>query len=207
MARYGRRDTTEGSKRVELSWLRKKNYLTGYSGGNINWSVYGEPTGNVNIQVDTSSDNPNIKFAYKVRKHGEEEWRDIDFSFRMESIPCRFGGRRWFFVCGLYKNNQYCGRRVRILYQTGDYFGCRKCADLTYESCNEGKRTRYGIWKAFTNESKAEEYYLKNVKRHFYRGKPTKKYKRYLEIEGNYSERDLYEMERELLAIKGGIGR
>ncbi len=202
MTRYGGRDTTGGAKKVDLSWLKKQDFLCGYRNGNISWSSNGESTGNVTVQVDIDSGNPNIKFIYKVRRRGEEEWRDMDFSFRMESTPCRFGGKKWFFVCGLYKNSQYCGKRVRVLYQAGDYFGCRKCADLTYDSCNEGKRTRYGIWKAFTNESKAEEYYLKNVKRHFYRGKPTKKYKRYLEIEGNFTERDLYEMQRELLAIR-----
>ncbi len=201
MARYyysGARDTTGQAKKIELSWLRKHDYLCGYRGGNIQWSINGIPTGNINIAIDTHSDIPNIKFTYKVRKHGEEEWTDIDLSFGMESIPCRFGGKKWYFICGLYKNKLYCGRRARALYQVGNYFGCRKCADLSYETCNEGKRFRYGMWKAFSNESKAEEYYIKNVNRHFYRGKPTKKYKRYLEIEGNLSERDLYEIEKEL---------
>jgi hypothetical protein len=201
MTRYGWKGTTEASKRVELSWLKKQKYLDGFRGGNISWSRNGEPTGNINIQVDTYSDNPNIKFVYKVRRNGEE-WKDIDFSFRMESTPCRFGGKKWFFICGLSKNGQHCGKRVRILYQAGDYFGCRNCADLTYDSCNESKRFRHGMWKIFTNESKAEEYYKKYVKREYYRGKPTKKYKRYLAISNNLSDRDLYEMEKQLLAIK-----
>jgi hypothetical protein len=201
MARYGWKGTTEASKRVELSWLKKQKYLDGFRGGNISWSRNGEPTGNINIQVDTYSYSPNIKFIYKVRRNGEE-WKDMEFSFRMESIPCRFGGNKWFFICGLYKSGQYCGKRVRILYQTGDYFGCRHCADLTYDICNESKRFRHGVWKVFTNESKAEDYYKKYVKREYYRGKPTKKYKRYLAISNNLSDRDLYEMEKQLLAIK-----
>jgi hypothetical protein len=201
MASYGWKGTTEASKRVELSWLKKQKYLDGFRGGNISWSRNGEPTGNINIQVDTYSDSPNIKFVYKVRRNGEE-WKDMEFSFRMESIPCRFGGNKWFFICGLYKSGQYCGKRVRILYQTGDYFGCRHCADLTYDICNESKRFRHGVWKVFTNESKAEDYYKKYVKREYYRGKPTKKYKRYLAISNNLSDRDLYEMEKQLLAIK-----
>jgi hypothetical protein len=201
MASYGWKGTTEASKRVELSWLKKQKYLDGFRGGNISWSRNGEPTGNINIQVDTYSDSPNIKFVYKVRRNGEE-WKDMEFSFRMESIPCRFGGKKWFFICGLSKNGQHCGKRVRILYQVGDYFGCRHCADLTYDICNESKRFRHGVWKVFTNESKAEDYYKKYVKREYYRGKPTKKYKRYLAISNNLSDRDLYEMEKQLLAIK-----
>lgn len=201
MGRYyfGNKDTTEQAKRIELSWLRKHDYLCGYRGGNIQWSVSGTPTGKINVTIDTYSDSPNIKLNYKVRKHGDEEWTDIDFSFRMESTPCRFGGKKWYFICGLYRNNVYCGRRARILYQTGNYFGCRKCADLTYGICNESKRSRVGFWKIWSNESRAEEYYIKNVKRHFYAGKPTKKYKRYLEIGGDYSDRDMVEIQNTLL--------
>ena len=187
MARYyysGARDTTEGAKRIELSWLRKHNYIGGYfKGGNISWSRNGNPTGNINIQIDTFSDNPNIKFSYKVRKHGEEEWTDMDFSFRMESIPCRFGGRKWFFICGLYKNKIYCGRRVRILYQVGNYFGCRHCADLSYESCNlSGIAKSFGKIISIPELEKMEA----EVKRTHYRGKPTKKYLRYLRMEERF---------------------
>jgi hypothetical protein len=205
MARYyysGARDTVEQTKRIEFSWLRKNDYLCGFKGGNIKWSINGETTGNINIRVDTYSDLPNIKFSYKVRRYGAEEWKDMDFSFQIESLPCRFGGKKWFYICGLYINGKYCGRRARVLYMAGNYFGCRKCANLSYESCNEGKRFRHGIWKVFSNEIKAEEYFQENVKRRFYRGKPTKKYKRYLRLTDNYSEKDLYELEMLLLNNK-----
>ena len=204
MARHyypGARYTVEDSNKIELSWLKSKGFLVGFKGGNIQWSRNGEPTGNINIQVDTYSESPNIKFDYKVRPHGStEEWQNISFSFRLESLPCRFGGKKWFFVCELYAKGVYCGQKVRVLYMVGNYFGCRRCANLSYDSCNQNKRFNHGIWKAFMNESKAEEYYLKNVKRLFYKGKPTKKYKRYLKISDDLSERDLYEIHNELLS-------
>ena len=186
MSRYtSSKDTVESSKRIELSVLKKLNYLNGHVGGKLSWSCNGEPTGNINIIVKTSSDSPSIQLDYKARRSGTEEWKNIKYSLSMESLPCTFGGKRWFFICGLYKGGKYCGRRVRNLYQAGDYFGCRKCADLTYESCNESKRFKTGFWGIVTRDDKAVEYYDKYVKRHYYNGKPTKAYKRYLKMVEN----------------------
>lgn len=179
MARYyysGARGTTEQAKRIELSWLKKQNYLNGYRGGSISWSFNGSPSGNITAYINTDSENPNIRLVYKVRRNGED-WKDMDFSFRMESLPCRFGGKKWFFICGLYKNKIYCGRRVRILYQVGDYFGCRHCAELSYYSCNLGGiAKRFGRTLSFPDLEKLR----KEIKRTHYRGKPTKKYLKYL---------------------------
>jgi len=205
MARYfysGARDTVQQAKKIDLSWLRKNNFLIGLVKRNIKWSINGEPTGNIDITIDISSETPKITFSYKLRKHGEVEWNDINFSFNLESIPCRFGGKKWFYVCELYSNGKYCGKRSRVLYMTGDYFGCRKCANLSYESCNENKRFRGGIWKVFLNETKADEYYQENVKRHFYKGKATKKYQKYLKMTNNYSDKEIYELEMMLLNKK-----
>lgn len=186
MARYyysGARDTVEGAKRIELSWLKKNNYLVGLYGGKMTWSRNGNPTGNIDIRVDTYSDNPNIKLTYKIRKHGEELWTDIDYSLKMESLPCRYGGKKWFFICGLYKNNQYCGRRVRVLYQTGNYFGCRHCANLSYDSCNaSGIYKQFGKFVSLPDLERMES----EIKRTHYKGKPTKRYLRYLKAEDRF---------------------
>ena len=193
------RDTTEESKRIELAWLKKQDYLTGYCGGTLSWSFNGCPNGNIYVRINTS-DNQNIEFDYKVKKHSESEWREMKYSFPMTSIPCRYGGTKWFFLCGLYKNGVYCGRRVRNLYMVGDYFGCRKCANLSYQSCNESKKYN-GMFKILTQSWKADDYYIKNVKRKFYRGKPTRTYRRYLKINNGYSDRDILLLEQQLLAV------
>lgn len=48
-----------------------------------------------------------------------------------------YGGRRWWFIW--WKRGVACRRRCRILYtpfgQT--VFACRKCHELTYESCQK----------------------------------------------------------------------
>jgi hypothetical protein len=54
---------------------------------------------------------------------------------------CHFGGRRPWFIC------RCCGRRVAVLYGLRDYFACRHCYRLTYESQQEPIRER-GLLKA-----------------------------------------------------------
>jgi hypothetical protein len=62
------------------------------------------------------------------------QWIDL------ETTPCNFGGKRWWFRCPLVRGESPdgtpCGRRCFKLYEPpgADYFGCRECYDLTYES-------------------------------------------------------------------------
>jgi len=68
----------------------------------------------------------------------------VNEPIRLEaSRPC-FGGKRWWFICPLTKNGQYCGRRVRVLYQRPGciYFRCRHCYDLTYLSIRAHDRRK-----------------------------------------------------------------
>ena len=53
-----------------------------------------------------------------------------------------FGGRRWWWVCPVGKNNPSCKRKVMKLYLPphASYFGCRTCYDLTYRSCQESHK-------------------------------------------------------------------
>jgi hypothetical protein len=56
--------------------------------------------------------------------------------FFLHSTPLNFGGVRWWFSC------PRCRRRCAKLYlPRASAFLCRKCHNLTYESCIEGKST------------------------------------------------------------------
>lgn len=196
MARYfypNARSTTEGAKRIELSWLKKHNYLNGYGSGNLQWSLRGSSTGNIDIKVYTK-DDPRIEFFYKLRKRGDTEWSEMDYSFSLSKVPCYYGGYKWFFVCGLYRDGITCGKRARVLYEVGNYFGCRKCANLSYKSCNESKRFRSGVFRILTKNWDAEDYRA-TLKRTQYRGKPTRKFKKYLKL-GYFSDKEMDDAER-----------
>ena len=55
-----------------------------------------------------------------------------------DATPCRFGNSRLWIIC------PGCEQRVRILYRpTSSYrFLCRRCQDLTYETCNRSRKQR-----------------------------------------------------------------
>ncbi len=112
---------------------------------------------------------------------------------KMIYVKCKYGGKKWFFVCGY----RECTKRVRILYEHGDYFACRTCANLSYSSCNTSNRHRAGYFKVLTKAWGSDDYYLEHVKTRFYKGKPTRKYKRYLNMR-HISDKDALKAEQEM---------
>ena len=55
----------------------------------------------------------------------------LDYPVRLTSTSTPWGARRYWFSC------PRCNRRAAILYRPpgGRYYGCRRCYDLTYRSC------------------------------------------------------------------------
>ena len=175
------KDTVESAKRIEMPILKQLGYLPkggDVISGTLRWSFNGEPSGNINITVNSSLDAPYIHFVYRSKNSGasDDSWIDRDYEFPLEKHSCRYGGNKWFFRCQLSKNGVYCGRRVRVLYLVSGYFGCRHCANLTYQSCNYG-----GRYKGFLSIPDLEEQEAR-VKRTHYAGKPTRKYLRLLKM-------------------------
>ena len=207
MPRYyysGARSTIEEVKRIEMPALKKLGYLSNknqHIQGRIDWNFNGNPSGNIWIDINTEEDiSPYIRLEYGIKQNGEpeENRRQYDYKFQLEKLPCYFGGFRWFFHCGLTKNGVYCGRRVRVLYNVGDYFGCRHCTSLSYQSCNESRYHRSGYFRVFSTMNKADRYREK-LKRYYYRGVPTKKYERYLKMTKGLDEVKILEAEIEML--------
>ena len=62
------------------------------------------------------------------------EWKPINQRVPITWTDLHFGGRRPWFICSVYGQGQYCGRRVAVLYCLWDYFACRHCYELAYES-------------------------------------------------------------------------
>jgi len=100
-------------------------------------------------------------------------------------------GTRTYLVCG-------CGRDCNALYLTGDYFACRKCKMLRYESTRVNKNSdhAYMMWlyakRLELMEMKA------SIKRFFYRGQFTKKYLRYIALCIKYHVYDEVESSEEI---------
>jgi hypothetical protein len=102
-----------------------------------------------------------LRLAYSVRGH-DGEWRLLDYSVEIVSTPCHFGGLRYWFTCPLGVNSRLCGRRCRCLYLPygSEYFGCRECHRLTYQS---RRMHRDKIWDAYGKHRE----YMERIERNF----------------------------------------
>ena len=72
----------------------------------------------------------------------------IDYTIRLETTRPNYGGRRYWFLCPLVRQDGGPPRRVGELYLSpgGRYFGSREGYGLTYASCQESGRFR-GIFR------------------------------------------------------------
>lgn len=168
-------------KKIEIWWLLRDMNIQGttYKNTTISWGENGSG-GRISVQVSIWGDDKYIRFIYTQTDNHTGEKKDFDYKFPIVETSCHFGGTRYWFKCSLYANGTYCGRRVGVLYKNGDYFACRHCYNLTYSS-----RKLSGIAKSFGKLASLPEIekLMKAVKRTHYRGKPTRKYLRYLRTE------------------------
>lgn len=179
------RSTTEITEKISIFWLKQNGYLLGIKReGSISWRRRGVVTGQVSFSIHIDERGEEYIRLYYM---GETK---MDYLYRLRSIPCFFGGQRWFFECGATRNGDYCGNRVGILYLKNNKFMCRECADLSYQSCNEPKLYRYGPFRVITRANKALEIRRK-MRKQTYQGRPTKKYQRVKKIMGSITEEDI----------------
>lgn len=182
-----------------MFWLKKNGYLNpeySYQSGGINWSYgWSENKSGIGFSIILNGDkSDHIQLKYTHTDHWSEEKSQMDYGIPLTSTSCNYGGKRYWFICPLYKNGRYCGRRVGTLFSIGKWFGCRHCGDIAYQSQFEGGLHRAGS----LNERVVEESY-NEIKRWRYDGKPTKRYRRYLRL------REKMDREWEKMAIRFGI--
>jgi len=161
-------------------WLKKHGYLNGWKLGEMEWKSGFSNKSSVGIEVCTIESY--VRFFYtQTEENGEK--KKFDYKVSLTTTSCNYGGVRYWFICPLSKNGVYCGRRVGVLYKAGDYFGCRHCYDLTYNSRNENhKYKNYPLLFWLKSWGKIEELEEK-IKRPYYKGKPTRKQRKLEKIE------------------------
>jgi hypothetical protein len=84
-----------------------------------------------------------LEMAYSITDRQTKESENFDYRIDLTTTPCHFGGKRYWLICPLVKNNRPCLRRVGKLYlpPNGKYFGCRHCYNLTYKCQKEHDKT------------------------------------------------------------------
>ena len=172
------KDTCEAAKRMPISFLKANRYLDAYGySGSLNWSVRGQPTGKISIEVD--AENKGVRCQY-TRTTDDDKKEDFDYTVSLVQTRCYFGGKRFWLVCPLVRDGIPCLRRVGVLYLEGRYFGCRKCHDLAYETQQE---THTGRWSAIHAFFKLESYITSQetkLRVKYWKGQPTKHYQKVL---------------------------
>lgn len=175
---YNSKTEADGLLKIEIWWLRKHNYLFGYKGGTIEWTDRWMERSRVGIIVSTPAEDgmPYVRLQYTLTDLVTAEKRDLDYRLRLDTTPCNFGGKRYWFVCSASIEGIPCLRRVGVLYKDGDYFACRHCYSLTYASRKINSRSSiYYSRKAIDKYEKAYELY-KTLSRFYYAGRPTRKF-------------------------------
>ena len=191
---WNKKTTTEEVPHLSIFQLNKWKLLGGYASNTLTWSwrLSGRKS-SIGIIVNTVA--PYVRLQY-TQTDREGNRKDFDYKVSLTTTPCHFGGVRHWFNC------PNCGKRVGYLYCARHYFTCRTCANLTYESRNESRLGRFGQMGYFiVAERQMEERYM-NLKRRYYAGKPTRKYRQILKIQNRLDSINIPTMEELLFRGK-----
>ena len=132
--RRHKRVTLEESLSIGIRDFRKR--LFPHSRGSITWTWAGNEC-SVGYFITWDGNWPTLTLRYV--------WRDqenISVAIRLHTTPTNFNGERWWFVCPLIVDGAACKRRVGRLYLPpgAQFWGCRLCHDLAYQSTRETHR-------------------------------------------------------------------
>jgi hypothetical protein len=133
---HWKRKTKEESLTLDLNFIIRNGGLRSRS-ATLHWLRNEERFASIGYDVQWMYDSdPRLTLRYS--REGESIRQAID----LQSTPQALGGYRFWLTCPLVVNGEPCQRRCSKLYLPfgGKYFGCRRCYNLSYESCNESGR-------------------------------------------------------------------
>jgi hypothetical protein len=139
--RSSKRDTVEGCRSLDANRWMREGILKADCHQRGSWAWFADKEcknskSSIGYEVNTFASPPWVRLNYTITARNEP----LNYEIRLTTTRPRFGGLRWWFLCPLTRNGRTCGRRVGKLYLSGRYFGCRKCHDLTYTSCQESHK-------------------------------------------------------------------
>jgi len=105
--------------------------------GQISWESLLSNTSSIGYEAQCYGKNGHVDLLYETYSilYGK---RTISYRIDLHTTKPHFGGVRWWFICP----NEDCHTMVAKLYQIpdGDYFLCRTCNNLTYQSCRDSHK-------------------------------------------------------------------
>ncbi len=110
----------------------KGNFFPG-GNGTISWTS-GSGNKFASIGIAARFLERNVQVSYTITAGGEKQ--DVEETIGLTTTSPFYGGTRYYFVC------HSCHKRADKLYlpPEGKYFRCRKCYNLTYQSCRDAHK-------------------------------------------------------------------
>ncbi len=176
------RKIAEISNGLSVFFLKKQGFLPqgeSWRTGGVKW-VLDDWQSNIGFRVRTNNDGDDaghIELIYTVTDAQSGEKTEFQYKIKLVTTVCSYGGRRYWFECPITRNDEYCGRRVGVIYNVGRLFGCRRCADVAYRAQFESGKFRVGSSTKPNIQSALAE-----AKTRYYKGRPTRKFRRYLRL-------------------------
>src|SRR5437764_6388366 len=127
------KNTVEASLPLDINRLNRAGCLRPGFRGAWEWTRNGKPF--ASIQVCWRADHLVLLYSYR---ENAGDWRTLEQPTPVAWTPCRFGGRRPYFLCP----GADCGRRVSMLYSVGAGFLCRLCHQLVFRSQRQNELDR-----------------------------------------------------------------
>jgi hypothetical protein len=134
-----RKTRVDEARSVDILTLQRKGVFTKESAwsGLITWSRNEEVAASLSFVLEYGESGPTgVRFMYTITDKDTGERKDYTYTVPVVSTRCNYGGMRWWFICPIVMNGRACQRPCRIIYRPpgAEYFGCRECHELTYES-------------------------------------------------------------------------
>lgn len=182
MGRYyfDSKKTVEESDELCIFRLNKWGLLEGWHSTTITWTMrFNDYKSSAGLIVDATCSEPYAKLRYTITRYRDGSKQEYDYRIKLDKTHCHLGGVRYWFLC------PHCGRRSGKLYRKpiGEMYFCRTCNDLTYQSRNEHRIGRFGQLGHFLVLERQLRELRDKLKRYYYAGKPTRKYKRVLQLQ------------------------
>lgn len=126
--------------------LNKAGLLSGVRKGTLSWKFYSGYVFNLNITTDTA--NGFIRLHYETGKSFDTDYeiKTMDYRVRLSESYPHYGGKRYWLECPLMHCKTYRSGKL-YLPPFQDWFGCRKCFGLQYESSRKSGSRGYKLDK------------------------------------------------------------
>lgn len=138
----GSRYTADGGLGIHVGWIVRQYPITeGGWIGSFSWTRRGEVVGSCGYILRRDSVKP-ISLLVNCNWNGKPFKQELELSH----VRMPKGGLKTYLIC------PYCRtRRMKLYFSRLPSLCCRKCANYTYESCQQSKKWS-GIWQAWSDE-------------------------------------------------------